>query len=608
MTSKGPSIAPRLHSLAPSPIAIANTPPSADSPPQFLRTGVPQAKKGSPGDSSGGSGVTQIITSKEWVLPPRPKPGRKPSIDTPASKRKAQNRAAQRAFRERRAGRVQELEEKLLEVEKERDVKEMGLVNTINKLKVENQFLLKSIDQLRNDMNALKSVSSSNSQVGMQQNTIPSQYNTISHFKSNPSPNSRSTGSPSGSSSYSVQQISPAPSADSPPVFTNVSAYNNLSTPASNNNSPDKRVLNNATSSSFDCGVCVKEECLCETVGLKDPEPIKKISLEETIKEFKPMPAVSLGTKKRKLTDPVSREIDFTKKFSTSKPMPDLKKLKKQSNNNAMLAKNKHVSEQASQFDESSPVDNCGFCSDDTPCVCREAAKEAARFNNTLNEAHEESNDAATSLPPIQLNSNNFRKSSLPVMHPGPSVEIRDITNLSPGAVPTVVAPTTRVNSSVFSNETPDREFSPAPEKKAGGCTGNPGTCEQCQMDPMSTLFCTTVANKEKDEEKSRSNSTDPGSKSPSSLKESNTSQISRLSSKTSLPSISVSNSSNSISPERSDIFIPCSDAYRTLSRHKKFNSVDFSTLVGKLTTRGMQVEVQSVANVLRELDRRVYN
>ena len=29
-----------------------------------------------------------------------------------------------------------------------------------------------------------------------------------------------------------------------------------------------------------------------------------------------------------------------------------------------------------------------------------------------------------------------------------------------------------------------------------GGCTGNPGTCRQCQMDPMSTLFCTTVASR----------------------------------------------------------------------------------------------------------------
>ena len=47
--------------------------------------------------------IPMICTSKKWVLPPRPKPGRKPSQDPPAVKRKAQNRAAQKAYRERRA-------------------------------------------------------------------------------------------------------------------------------------------------------------------------------------------------------------------------------------------------------------------------------------------------------------------------------------------------------------------------------------------------------------------------------------------------------------------------------------------------------------------------
>ncbi|PGH07340.1 hypothetical protein GX51_01884 [Blastomyces parvus] len=59
------------------------------------------------------------ITSKEWVVPPRPKPGRKPATDTPPTKRKAQNRAAQRAFRERRAARVGELEEQIRQIEEE---------------------------------------------------------------------------------------------------------------------------------------------------------------------------------------------------------------------------------------------------------------------------------------------------------------------------------------------------------------------------------------------------------------------------------------------------------------------------------------------------------
>lgn len=71
---------------------------------------------------------TASITQKEWIVPPRPKPGRKPATDVPPTKRKAQNRAAQRAFRERRAAKVEELEEQMKQTEesvaKERN--EMG--------------------------------------------------------------------------------------------------------------------------------------------------------------------------------------------------------------------------------------------------------------------------------------------------------------------------------------------------------------------------------------------------------------------------------------------------------------------------------------------------
>lgn len=76
--------------------------------------------------------VTQCsITSKEWIVPPRPKPGRKPATDTPPTKRKAQNRAAQRAFRERRAARVGELEEQIKKIEEENDREEAALKKTI---------------------------------------------------------------------------------------------------------------------------------------------------------------------------------------------------------------------------------------------------------------------------------------------------------------------------------------------------------------------------------------------------------------------------------------------------------------------------------------------
>ncbi|CAI5757325.1 unnamed protein product [Candida verbasci] len=624
MSTKGPTIAPRS---APSPIAIAGgSPPSSGSTPRCMAS--PHNPQSPPDTAvttatalSTPKNVTTIMTSKEWVLPPRPKPGRKPSVDTPASKRKAQNRAAQRAFRERRATRVQELEQKLMEVEKEKDIKEMALVNTINKLKLENQFLQKGLEQLRMEMSQLKQqnaqkTNSTNNSTGP---TINKSQSRNSVNNNQPSPINHNSISPAGSS-YSLQQISPAPSADSPQ--NSFASYrppsSNTLTPISNNTTPGK--VNNITAqdaANFDCGVCLKDNCLCESVGLKEPSKPDDNEILD-LSTFKPQPAVSLNKKrKRKLkviNEEDDQEIDFTKKFSTkTKPMPDLKKLKSVDNKQQHSANN-------DIFNEDSPMENCGFCSDDTPCVCREAAKEAARINESLNkemihdQQHNDSfDDDNKTLPPIiQFNSNNNqineRKSSLPVMHPGPSVEIREITNLS-NTVPVTEEPSTEDNS---------------------GCTGNPGTCRQCQMDPMSTLFCTTVASKSVQIEVSpmrqslsRTNSkvslpinslNNPQSPVPPPLLATNSSNNVNNQQQQQQPSTPNTNggpstpSNNQSAKDSNGIFIPCADAYKTLSRHKQFNSVDFSTLVGKLTTRGMQVEVQSVANVLRELDRKIYN
>lgn len=586
MSTRGPSIAPRA-SLAP----------------------LPQGAASSPESSSPGGPVTSIVTLREWVLPPRPKPGRKPSVDTPASKRKAQNRAAQRAFRERRATRVQELEEKLLEVEKEKEIKEMGLVNTINKLKFENQFLTKSLDQLRNDFNSFRNSmtngASPRPETTASTSTVSLQYTseTSNPYKSELSqsaqhllnlakslPTNHSTGSPA-LLQYSVQQILPAPSADSPPallIFHRVLSQSRLSqiTPLSQDRSPEKRLANTATDD-FDCGVCIEEQCLCEDVGLKSSK-----TLEETINTFTPMAAVSLRGKRKSAVS----EIDFTSEYSFKK-MPDLKRLRKHSLERTVK---KEPATSKSVFNEDSPVENCGFCSDDTPCVCREAAKEAARLNDSLTPRVETEQDEAgsTLLPPIQT-STAVRKSSLPVMHPGPSLEIREFANMA--TVPTVVTQGGEENSTTSSQE----------EEKSG-CTGNPGTCNQCQMDPVSTLFCTTVASKAarekeakvvtkleivpEEEIKVETPGGDVQSATPSEA-------LSRPSlAKPSSELISTSGANGS------EIFIPCADAYKTLSRHKRFNLVDFSSLVGRLTTRGMLVEVQSVANVIRELDRKVYD
>ncbi|KAI5299921.1 hypothetical protein KEM55_000981, partial [Ascosphaera atra] len=82
------------------------------------------------------------ITSKNWVLPPLPKPGRKPATDTPPTKRKAQNRAAQRAFRERRAAIVGELEERLRQKDEQHAL-------SLSKLQDQVASVLMQVHQLR---------------------------------------------------------------------------------------------------------------------------------------------------------------------------------------------------------------------------------------------------------------------------------------------------------------------------------------------------------------------------------------------------------------------------------------------------------------------------
>ncbi|KAH8702241.1 hypothetical protein BGW36DRAFT_356371 [Talaromyces proteolyticus] len=110
--------------------SAVSTPSSAASPGAVAPSLAPAMQsQASPAAMSPSPGLCGSVTTKEWVIPPRPKPGRKPATDTPPTKRKAQNRAAQRAFRERRAARVGELEEHVKKIEDDFDIRELDLRN-----------------------------------------------------------------------------------------------------------------------------------------------------------------------------------------------------------------------------------------------------------------------------------------------------------------------------------------------------------------------------------------------------------------------------------------------------------------------------------------------
>lgn len=274
--------------------------------------------------------ITKIQLSKDWVLPPRPKPGRKPCDDIPSSKRKAQNRAAQRAFRERRANRVSELEDKIMEMERQFSIREGTLNNKIQSLQNENTKLRNRIEELEN--------------------------------------------------------------------------------------------------------------------GVVD----KSNDLSKQFESFKPMAPVPLSRKRSNSASPL--EIDFTNTFTTSSLQP-FKKMKKLS-----LTSNSSSSSSSipSTNSFSIPFESCGFCSDDTPCVCRELDNDAKLKAEEISRKERE-----------------------------------------------LIAELTRSASLSKSNTSSDPT-----------CTGDPGTCGACRADPLASEFCATVVSKESKESKSTSNTTSSSSSS----------------------------------------------------------------------------------------------
>ncbi|KAF8844020.1 hypothetical protein BDN67DRAFT_922952 [Paxillus ammoniavirescens] len=100
--------------------------------------------------------------SREWVIPAKPKPGRKPKKETPSgpalpkdeadeesSGRRVQNRAAQRAFRERKQTQLAELQARLQSYEQGEIDRHVALQNIAKKMKEENDELRKENQNLR---------------------------------------------------------------------------------------------------------------------------------------------------------------------------------------------------------------------------------------------------------------------------------------------------------------------------------------------------------------------------------------------------------------------------------------------------------------------------
>ncbi|KAJ5947524.1 hypothetical protein N7466_000539 [Penicillium verhagenii] len=323
---------------------------------------------------SPGPGTPGSITSKEWVIPPRPKPGRKPATDTPPTKRKAQNRAAQRAFRERRAARVQELEELMKDMEDNHDNRSSTFAEQISNLSRE-------VDQCREEMAWWRDrCHTLEKEVAIERSAKEA---LVKEFRASMS--SSNTKSP-------MPDSVPLPPRTRPSTRSTRMEGVVATTRVERNREPEPDNV------PLGCGDCSSAHCQCiedafgmpidthESRGRYPPHGVGSPEREVSEPEIKP--------------DPEEMEIDFTARFSGVPVQP---------------VSHHHHNNNVS----SPPVDPCGFCQDGTPCICAEMAaqeEERARRNSfdnprlapiqSISQFTPPPSDGDVTLPPISQATN----------------------------------------------------------------------------------------------------------------------------------------------------------------------------------------------------------
>lgn len=406
------------------------------------------------------------MTSKEWVIPPRPKPGRKPATDTPPTKRKAQNRAAQRAFRERRAARVGELEEQLDQQRETYEKTETELKDKIHELELDVQsfrsrcMLLDNLLERERQERIRAETEAETLKRRLEESPFSSDFH--SRTLSNPSHPFEGLQSPTAQTprhslpdgrpldrqaghTFSISQII------SPPDTLDINSGNDASDVnlTCGNCSPNglcacaEEAMASTGAGCGKCGLGTSCQCLDEVTE----------SLSRDLKRSA-SPLGNSSSEKRRRASPAhdDGETDFTAIFS--------RKATSTASHDAQYSAPSLVSHVPS-LDTMALRDGCGFCKDGTYCVCADTslATPAMTPNDTL--------------PPI----------SHQVQTPPPS---------ETDAAPTPLAMEMTADGAV---KLPPRRQTQNQSSQSRGCGPNgPGTCAQCQSDPKSGLFCRLMA------------------------------------------------------------------------------------------------------------------
>lgn len=243
--------------------------------------------------------------SKEWVIPAKPKPGRKPKKDTiqPVQEpevdnkgRRVQNRAAQRAFRERKQSQLAELQARVQQYEQGEVERNVALQNIAKRLKEENEKLRSENSLLKEKIGQLE-VSQDISKKRTRGDSLPKSptlpLNQFARKKSKLTPDPPNFALLSSMASYEGVS-SPSSVGSSPSPSSLPSSHNSFSPAPMHSSSHDTQGGNQLTnvfdlsvdakSSLFEggplsCGFCSESiSCVCKEITMQQVSEQLRVS------------------------------------------------------------------------------------------------------------------------------------------------------------------------------------------------------------------------------------------------------------------------------------------------------------------------------------------
>ncbi|KAG6885458.1 hypothetical protein C0993_001538 [Termitomyces sp. T159_Od127] len=296
--------------------------------------------------------------SKEWVIAPKPKPGRKPKKDISSA-----TKAAQRAFRERKQSQLAELQARVQSYEQGEIERNVALQNIAKRLKEENEILRAENAMLKEKL--LKSeispaLRSENDKKRLREDSSiinpvikrikagedsPSQLPTLSFTPSSPS-----TASSPDSPNSSDNRCSPLPNYEMQPDPIQAPQLLEFS-------SLKETQINGNTFPPFDCGFCTEDTpCMCrELAQVHAQSNYDQSNLASTIHTTNPIQFI---------TGPSSHTECILENLPPYQPAVPLRRRPGTSNVNSVFAVTVPTSQARTVTCSGDPL-NCMACTDD---------------------------------------------------------------------------------------------------------------------------------------------------------------------------------------------------------------------------------------------------